>query len=77
MELFDFDLGRRCAKSPFIPLLLEICQGYVNSKRGVSRLGAFGLAQGIADSAPWAKIAVAMRACRNAPPEKRGMDAAA
>ena len=45
MELFDFIVGLGSTKAAFIPLLLEFCQCFVNSKRRGLRLSAFGVAK--------------------------------
>ena len=74
MELFDFFVGLGSTKAAFIPLLLEFCQCFVNSKRRGLRLSAFGVAKNIPDSLPWVKVAVIMRCYRSGQPAKRKGD---
>ena len=61
VELFDFIVGLGSTKAAFIPLLLEFCQHFVNSKRRGLRHSAFGVAKNIPDNLPWVKVAVIMR----------------
>ena len=76
IELFSFVVGLGSTKAQFIPLLLQFCEVYVNSKRRALRLGAFGVASKLPDAVPWVKVALVMRCYRNAPAKKRGVDAA-
>ncbi len=74
IELFSFVVGLGSTKAQFIPLLLQFCEVYVNSRRRALRLGAFGAASELPDEVPWVKVAVVMRCYRNAPARKRGVD---
>ena len=66
-ELFDFLISAGVGENSYVENLLGFGGCFVDSKKRQLRFSAFAVANKIFQQAPWTKIAVIKRACRNKP----------